>query len=149
MGTKIKINRKEAEAADDTRSKNNVLQRPLNNNDDLFEPDFYNGLIREVTVEKYEDQYSPDNELRDVVVFDIEIWNEEDRNKDLKFYCNYSFHTKSKLFLNLNNLDFLPEPGEELKLSDLENLQIKARVSIKNDGEFNRIDEIYLNDTVE
>lgn len=151
MSTKIKIKKKnsEIEKVEDSNTgvnSNNVLIRPENNEKGPFQPGFYNGTIREAEIAEYEDYYNEDRDTHEVVVFSIEIWNENNNSLIVKKFDNLSFSPQSNLFESLSNLEQLPPPGEELKLSVLENLPVKLKISIRKDGKFNRVDEIYLDE---
>lgn len=108
-----------------------------------LKPGVYEGIIREVNVKKMEDHYSEDDELKDVFVFDLELWNDDGKEVYPKFFANASLHQKSKLVKTLENLevDYLTD---KLDLSIFSNMSIKARVRINQSKPgYNKVIEIW------
>jgi len=108
-----------------------------------LDPGVYDGIIRQVKVEKMEDKFSEDAELRDVVVFEIEAWNDE-RTFNTKYFTNLSLHTSSKFVLALEALGVDYLTIDTLDLGEFENMPVKVRLGInQNKPEYNKVLEIW------
>jgi len=108
-----------------------------------LKPGVYEGIIREVNVEKMEDHYSEDDELKDVFVFDLELWNDNGKQVYPKFFANASLHPKSKLVKTFENLE-VEYLMNKLNLSIFNNMSIKARLKINQTKPgYNKVIEIW------
>lgn len=109
-----------------------------------LDPGVYDGIIREVSLEKMEDKFSEDAELRDVVVFEIEAWNENERTVNTKFFANLSLHNSSNFVRALDALEVDYATIDNLNLATFENMPVKVRLDInKNKPEYNKVLEVW------
>lgn len=104
----------------------NVLARPASNKKNV--PDgSYSGFIRSVEFAERDNFYKPD-EKRIVVIFKIEVTDEEDEAVDLYLSPNYSWSARGHLVKILEKLEALPAPGEAIALDDLIDMSVQVIV---------------------
>lgn len=112
-----------------------------------LKPGVYDGIIREVRIEKMEDNYSKGNELREVFVFDLEVWDQNSNTSYPKYFANASLNSKSKLVDTFEALEVDYTNSDQLGLDMFKDMPIKARLDEHPSKlQYNKVDRIWLDE---
>ncbi|MGO0063495.1 hypothetical protein ACTID9_26425 [Brevibacillus fluminis] len=111
-----------------------ILERPVSAQPNV--PDgVYDGLLESVEIKEMESRFHPDGK-REVVNFKVNVKLLDDETETLYVSPTFTWSLKGKFIKQLDDLESLPEPGDELDLDRLTGMKVTVVVeNTEKDGQ--------------